>query len=195
MLNNEFDLSDPIQPEPINGMKAVIADFGGAAKWYWRTATRGFVPAVLLLGVVPLFVTTVVLASVTPQRVKTPHEIRLEAKAEAASRVQEQARARAKAKQAVWKEEAKREEEYKRLAPIMSQEFVTRRLKAPATAQFPNSCGDEVLTTRLAYGKFMIASHVDSQNSFGALIRTKYICIVRKSGGDQWLCESVILDE
>lgn len=59
------------------------------------------------------------------------------------------------------------------LAYVMSQEFVKRRLKAPATAEFPDY-STKITTRALGDCKYKIIAYVDSQNSFGALLRATY---------------------
>jgi hypothetical protein len=48
---------------------------------------------------------------------------------------------------------------------------VKDRLKAPATADFP---WDAVRTKELGSCRFQVEAYVDAQNSFGAMIRTRY---------------------
>lgn len=59
--------------------------------------------------------------------------------------------------------------------------YVTEHLKAPATAQFPNDSDlyAQVIKTDNGYS---ISSYVDSQNGFGALIRSYYTCEVGAVG-------------
>ncbi len=61
------------------------------------------------------------------------------------------------------------------------QGYVKSRLKAPATAVFP---GEDAV---VAYGnqRYDVHSSVDSQNSFGALIRTRFTCKAQIKKG-QW---------
>src|SRR5882672_11033891 len=54
------------------------------------------------------------------------------------------------------------------------QKFVTERLKAPATADFQSNGDADV--RNMGGGKYRVFSFVDSQNSFGANIRTKFGC-------------------
>jgi hypothetical protein len=58
-------------------------------------------------------------------------------------------------------------------AYYMSREFVERRLKAPATARFPDYTPK--FSNLVGHNHFIVTAYVDSQNSFGALIRTPYI--------------------
>jgi hypothetical protein len=71
----------------------------------------------------------------------------------------------------------------KRDAYIGAQIIVEHYLKAPSTADFPYS-GDASIT-RNSDGSYTIYSYVDSQNSFGAKIRTHFTITVRGSG-DNW---------
>jgi hypothetical protein len=56
---------------------------------------------------------------------------------------------------------------------VMSQEFVKRRLRAPSTADFP-SWPSEYTSRALGDCKYQVASYVDAQNGFGAMIRSRY---------------------
>jgi hypothetical protein len=75
------------------------------------------------------------------------------------------------------------------MAHIMCQDFVKNRLKAPRTAKFPRS--SEARTTDLGNGRYRVISYVDAQNSFGALIRTRYACTVQYTGNDRWRLEAL----
>lgn len=75
---------------------------------------------------------------------------------------------------------------------VMCQQFVRDRLKAPASAGFPLSyeatiTGGPTLWT--------VRSHVDSENSFGAQIRTRFTCSVNYEGGDRWELRNLVFDE
>lgn len=65
-----------------------------------------------------------------------------------------------------------------RIACDMAERFVKDRLKAPSTAKFPGFWDDANGEGCVAYfndGTWRISSWVDSQNSFGAQIRTHYV--------------------
>ncbi len=79
-------------------------------------------------------------------------------------------------------------------AYTMCQKFVKDQLKAPRTAKWPWVHTDDV-TTHLGGGKYRIESYVDSQNAFGALIRTKFTCVVQHAGEDKWRLESLEFHE
>lgn len=65
--------------------------------------------------------------------------------------------------------------------------YVKERLKAPSTAKFPNSeDSNAVQITGTGDGPYTVAAFVDSQNSFGAMMRDQYTCIVRYIGNHNW---------
>jgi hypothetical protein len=63
------------------------------------------------------------------------------------------------------------------------EQFIPPHLKAPATAKFS---GDTVVFDGTAY---QVTGSVDSQNSFGALVRSSFTCTVHSSG-DTWVLDS-----
>ena len=71
---------------------------------------------------------------------------------------------------------------------VMAQDFVEAALKSPSTAKF------STLPWHLQGGKcidfkdgsFYIQAYVDSQNSYGAMIRTWFSIIVTNVGGSKW---------
>ena len=69
------------------------------------------------------------------------------------------------------------------MAYVMTQQLVTNQLKSPSSAKFPYS--SDVSVKRDGVG-WTIVGYVDSQNGFGAMIRTKYLAKVEYLGGDQW---------
>lgn len=74
-------------------------------------------------------------------------------------------------------------------AHYMAKQFVTARLRAPKTAEFPSQ--SEVLIVPLGGCSHSVSGYVDSQNGFGALIRTRYTAIVKSTGGDKWVLEDL----
>lgn len=87
---------------------------------------------------------------------------------------------------------AKKVEEEAGMAYIMSQDFLKERLKSPATADFPWQPERNIYN---GDSTFSISSYVDSQNGFGALIRTKYSAILKYNGNDSWSLIDIDLDE
>lgn len=70
-----------------------------------------------------------------------------------------------------------------------AKEEVLKKLKSPSTAKFADF-------SKIKYrdhkdGTYIIESYVDSQNSFGATVRTKFRCTITKYG----MCEDLIFYE
>lgn len=65
------------------------------------------------------------------------------------------------------------------MAFVMSQNFIRDQLKSPSSAQFPNITDKDVLVTAAKEdgGKcsFTVMTPVDSQNSFGAMLRSRFV--------------------
>lgn len=57
------------------------------------------------------------------------------------------------------------------MAFVMSQKFVKGALRAPSSASFPSR---PTASSKKAECKFLIRGYVDSQNGFGAMIRSNY---------------------
>lgn len=70
---------------------------------------------------------------------------------------------------------------------VMSQNFVEKRLKAPSTAEFCSYSDATVLD--LGDGRFRVSAYVNAENSFGAKVRTTYICVLKSKDGDTWTLE------
>ncbi len=77
-----------------------------------------------------------------------------------------------------------------RAAESVCEEYVTDRLKAPASADFPGA--DRVVSSTA--DEWTVVASVDSENSFGAMIRTDYVCSVRDTGRS-WDLVSLDLDD
>ena len=68
------------------------------------------------------------------------------------------------------------------LAYIWSQYYVKMHLKSPNSAKFPSQLWtNDVRVSYLGDGRYKVRSYVDSQNSFGAMIRTHYTCELQYS--------------
>jgi hypothetical protein len=68
--------------------------------------------------------------------------------------------------------------DHRRLAVICAQEHVKGLLKAPASAKWPGAFSGidiETHAKKLADGTYLVDSYVDAQNSFGAMVRTRYV--------------------
>ena len=69
----------------------------------------------------------------------------------------------------------------------MMERFVKQRLKAPSTADFPgvwDGRGDHV--TYLGDQKYRVRSYVDSENSFGAMLRMNFVGEIQQVDEDTW---------
>lgn len=69
-------------------------------------------------------------------------------------------------------------------AAIMCQSFVENSLKSPQSAKFPLTASK---AQYLGTNKYILSSYVDSQNSYGAMIRSNFDCIVyRNNENNNW---------
>ena len=59
-----------------------------------------------------------------------------------------------------------------------AENFVKKQLKSPRTAKFPSVSEKITHVHEQNYNEYKIDSWVDSQNSFGALVRTRFICTI-----------------
>jgi hypothetical protein len=74
--------------------------------------------------------------------------------------------------------------------------FVQQNLKAPATAVFPASNAPGVAVAHLeSKGRWGVLGYVDSQNSFGAMLRSGFTCEVSYSGNQVTLHQLQIGDQ
>ncbi len=81
------------------------------------------------------------------------------------------------------------------MAYAVMQDYVKKRLKSPASADFPWSGEDGVSIVPLGDQEYRILGYVDAQNSFGAKLRTRYIGIIKNTDMGQWqLKELAILE-
>lgn len=74
-------------------------------------------------------------------------------------------------------------------AYVMAQNFVEDRLRSPSTADFPSS--SQARITHLGGGSYRVAAWVDSQNGFGAMVRTKFTCELHTNDGNRWICDEL----
>jgi hypothetical protein len=68
-------------------------------------------------------------------------------------------------------------------AEAACQEFVERRLKSPSTAEFDTTATGGPTT-------FTVTGTVDSQNSFGAMVRNEFTCVTT-ARGEEWVLDSL----
>lgn len=70
-------------------------------------------------------------------------------------------------------------------ACLIAQEFITRELKAPASAVF-SDCFEKADTAEMSPGVWLANGTVDAQNSFGAKLRKTYRIEMQYLGNKQW---------
>ena len=79
------------------------------------------------------------------------------------------------------------------LAFNYSTEFVKQRLKSPSTAKFPGTFEKRDYITKVSDDKYIIDAWVDSQNGFGAMVRSKYHCVIIFADG-KVKCEDLVIE-
>jgi hypothetical protein len=72
-------------------------------------------------------------------------------------------------------------------AYLTTQVHVKKYLKAPATAQFPEY--DKSFVKKINDTSFEVNAYVDSQNGFGALLRSTYLIRMHQDDKGNWLCD------
>jgi hypothetical protein len=68
----------------------------------------------------------------------------------------------------------------------MFQQFVEEKLKSPSTAKFPTSSNQQVIISNVGNQTYAIISYVDSQNGFGAIIRTHFSGSIKELSDGKW---------
>lgn len=77
-------------------------------------------------------------------------------------------------------------EELSRTACYMAQEYVKGVLKAPKTAEFSDCIGDTSVSEEVGKpGRYRVIGLVDSQNSFSAMIRSRFVAVVEQVDPDK----------
>jgi hypothetical protein len=82
-------------------------------------------------------------------------------------------------------------------ALVMAEDFVKDRLKAPATARFPGWTEDQPVVTGYGNCKYEVNGWVDSQNGFGALLRSNWRVQLKpalEDGKEMWYLTSINID-
>ncbi len=69
-------------------------------------------------------------------------------------------------------------------AYTVAEEYVKFNLKSPSTAKFPTY--SHATISSLGNNSWRISSVVDSQNGFGAMLRSNWSVVVTYKGGDQY---------
>jgi len=75
-----------------------------------------------------------------------------------------------------------------------AQRIIERHLKSPSTAKFPLSNASTVTISASGKCKYQIDSYVDSQNAFGATVRTPFsITVEGFPAKDEWLGSDLLM--
>jgi hypothetical protein len=71
-------------------------------------------------------------------------------------------------------------------ARVMAEQFVKNSLKCPSSAHFGRDGDFNANITMRDDGAYEVKGWVDAQNSFGAMVRTHYVVMVKYVGTDTW---------
>lgn len=74
---------------------------------------------------------------------------------------------------------------------VGSQMVVEDNLKSPSSAKFPLYTDSKVSVKKIAENKYSVSAYVDSENSFGAMIRNYYTCTVTLLDNDRYRVEDL----
>lgn len=72
-----------------------------------------------------------------------------------------------------------------------SHQFIEERLKSPSTAEW---CYGDDQVSQINDSTFFINSCVDSQNGFGAMIRTRYSCNIIFRSNNMVNCTNILME-
>lgn len=95
-----------------------------------------------------------------------------------------------------WIQFTKKKEQYETLterdeAALFAQCVELQVLKAPSSAVFPSF---EEMIVNGSNGHYNVSGFVDSQNSYGATIRSQYTYNVEKDNNGKWKCTNHFVD-
>lgn len=68
------------------------------------------------------------------------------------------------------------------------QQTMSGRLRSPGSASYP----DQPASSLPAGEGYVLSSYVDSQNGFGALVRTNWTCSVGPDGSGGWVVKDLV---
>jgi hypothetical protein len=68
---------------------------------------------------------------------------------------------------------------YKQLSYNYAEKYVKQKLKSPSSAKFPSLFERQDHISRISDTEYKINSWVESQNSFGAMIKTRFSCTIK----------------
>ncbi len=68
-----------------------------------------------------------------------------------------------------------------------AQHFVEESLKSPSSATFPRPSNSEVKIEKQGQTQqYIVSGYVEASNSFGAIIKTRYMARVERSSYEKW---------
>jgi hypothetical protein len=73
-------------------------------------------------------------------------------------------------------------------AGVMCEQPVEERLTSPSTAEFD---WDSNRVTLLGADHYLVEGTVDSENTFGAMVRSNFACNIKDNGDDTWTLKSL----
>ena len=82
-----------------------------------------------------------------------------------------------------------------RYSYTIAQDFVKKQLKAPSTVKWPGTFESKDHVKSIGDQQYQINSWVDSENSFGAMIRNHYTAVVKQTGEHEWILVSLEFKE
>lgn len=71
-------------------------------------------------------------------------------------------------------------------AAVCAKNYVKASLKSPRSSKFPFALG----ATPLGDEEYLVSSHVDSENGFGSMIRTNFVCTVTVTDVSSFACNT-----
>lgn len=155
----------------------------------------------LLWGLAVFFGLPAVLLAISFATMSPEEKAQIDQQVQASQAAEAQARAANEEKRAQEKQKRAKEHEARMLVVNLctwSQDAVKARLRAPATAQFPDcvmGLGDYTIRSNEAGTNYIVLGHVDSQNGFGALLRSKFaVKFARPSPNAQFTITQVAVE-
>lgn len=78
-------------------------------------------------------------------------------------------------------------------ARVACHKFVADSLRSPSTAQFGPDTSVRVEPTIPTGPRWHVIGSVDSENGFGAMLRSDYNCLARLEAGQQWVLDDLTI--
>lgn len=147
----------------------------------------------IILIVLLAFITILILVAIVSAITSSPEEIEARNKRIKDREQKEQLEKKTKELKVQKAEEERSRKHYSKMdALIQSQVYIENKLKSPGSAKFDSST-DRIIQTNDT--TFTVISYVDSQNGYGALLRTHYSCkVIFHSKDDTHNIENAIME-